>query len=335
MKKILALLTCAFIVSGCSVFQDNQSNVGSLLAEKITLPSDSSFEEVASVVKSSIVGICGKYSNGESVGSGVCVSESGYILTNSHCVSDSNSIVLYLSNSTTATAQIIYDNSVSDLAIIKSSVPLPYLEIGDSDELNVGQDIMAVGTPLSLSLTHSFTKGIVSALNRTLRVDNSGGEGFMQNLIQHDASLNPGNSGGPLLNSRGQVVGINTLKISSGEGVGFAIPSKGFASLVNSYVESSDYELPYLGVYGLDGQIANYYDSSKNNKGFYVIDIAASSPLLNCGIKPGAIITSFNGVEINNTLDLQNELYKLDACDTVYLQYEIDGELYTIKTKLK
>ena len=233
MRKILVIFVLCCLMCGCEIFANKPTQSKVLYAEKISFEEDVSFEEIASEISSAVVGVGGYYNDGTSIGSGVCVSNNGYILTNSHCVSGTNSIMLYLDNNETTNAKIIYDNPVSDLAILKSYEPIPYLEIGDSDTLNVGQDVLAVGTPLSLSLTHSFTKGIVSALNRTLRVGGENGEGYMQNLIQHDASLNPGNSGGPLINNRGQVVGINTLKITSGEGVGFAIPSKSFESLLS------------------------------------------------------------------------------------------------------
>lgn len=335
MYKFLAVIMVSLVLSGCSFFKTSTSKKSTLIAEKISFENEVDFEEIASNIDSAIVGICGEYSDGDSIGSGVCVSKNGYILTNSHCVADSKSIKLYLADKSVAVAKIIYDNPVSDLAIIKSSVQIPYLEIGSSDDLNVGQDVLAVGTPLSLTLAHSFTKGIVSALNRTLKVGGENGEGYMQNLIQHDASLNPGNSGGPLINKKGQVVGINTLKITSGEGVGFAIPSKSFESLLNSYVDDVNYSLPKLGVYGFDGEIANYYNATNISGGFYVIDVLENGPLGSCGIKPTSVITTFNGKQIFNTLDLQDELYRLTANDTVYVEYVFEGQKYTIKTKLK
>ncbi len=335
MRKFLVVILSAVMLSGCSFSNSAKGDSGTLVAEKISFEQETSFEDIASKVSSAVVGINGIYKDGTSIGSGVCVSESGYILTNSHCIADTKSIVLYLSDNSSTNAKIIYDNPVSDLAIIKSDKPLPYLEIGDSDKLNVGEDILAVGTPLSLSLTHSFTKGIVSAMNRTLKIGGDSGEGYMQNLIQHDASLNPGNSGGPLINSRGQVVGINTLKITSGEGVGFAIPSKSFTSLVNSYATNINYSLPYLGAYGFDSKIAKYYNATSEEQGFYIIDIAKSSPLAVSGVLPTSVITKFNGRVINNTLDLQDELYKLNASSSVYVEFVYQGERYKIKTKLK
>lgn len=332
MKKFLlsTILFCS-LLTGCSYDIQEKTNLESKL---ISMSIDSSASEIASMVEPAIVGISGVSGNSESIGSGVCVSKEGHILTNSHVINGCSSITLYLSNGDKASGSVIFEDTVNDLAIIKSSKTLPYLALGSSDQMSVGDDVLAVGTPLSLSLTHTFTKGIVSALNRTLKVSSTSGEGYMQNLIQHDASLNPGNSGGPLLNSKGEVVGINTLKVSGGEGLGFAIPSKSFESLLDSFVDNINYELPYLGVYGLDSAIASYYDNDIKSQGFYIIDVSCDSPLGECGLKEGCVITKFNGKDIFNTLDLKDELYKLSSKDTVVVEYRNGEELYRVKTKL-
>ena len=332
MRKLLCLLLCSMFFVGCNMPSTRESELGSYL---IKISNNSSATEIAQEVEPAIVGINGIYSSGESVGSGVCVASNGYILTNSHVVSGAKSIVLHMSDKKTATASIVYDNPVSDLAIVKSSYAIPYLSLGDSSVLQVGEDVLAVGTPLTLSLTHTFTKGIVSALNRTLKVDSSSGEGYMQNLIQHDASLNPGNSGGPLLNSRGEIVGINTLKISTGEGIGFAIPSSSFATLLESYVEDESYSLPYLGVYGLDSEIASYYNKTDCEEGFYVIDVAETSPLQECGITKNCVITELNGRKIKNAVDLKNELYKYISEDSISIEFKKGNATYKTKTFLK
>lgn len=338
MRKVflMCLLVVVLCLSGCDLFlkkgvDENRYLQGDLLS----LSEDGSASDIAAVVGDAVVGIGGVMTNGESIGSGVCVSPDGHILTNSHVVSDTISIKLYLSNGEAKTAKVIYDNPVLDLAILKSSVPIPYLKVGNSDELLVGGDVLAVGTPLSLTLTHTFTKGIVSALNRTIKVGSTSGEGYMQNLIQHDASLNPGNSGGPLLNLKGEVVGINTLKISGGEGIGFAIPSKSFSSLLESFVDNINFEVPYLGVYGYDAEIEKYYGNVERDNGFYVLSVSNSSPLAECGVERGCVITSINGQEIDDTLDLKNELYKFSSADTVFVEFEKDGLKYNVKTKLR
>lgn len=319
MKKFICscLIICS-LFAGCKEVKDADVNLTERL---ITISEDLNTKDIASVIAPAVVGIGGLTNNGESVGSGVCVASGGYILTNYHVIEDCDMIYVYLNDKTTSTASVVYEDSVLDLAIIKCRKSLPYLNLGSSDDLSVGEDVLAVGTPLSLTLTHTFTKGIVSALNRTLKVSSTDGEGYMQNLIQHDASLNPGNSGGPLINSKGEVVGINTLKISSGEGIGFAIPTKSFKSLLSSYVKNINYTVPYLGVYGYDSEIANYYGKTPMQSGFYIIDIADNSPLKDLDIEKNAVILSLNGKKINNTLDLKDALYSLNADDVVEIEY--------------
>ena len=320
-KLLIGLCACVLCFSGCGKTYEKGT--------RIVISNPANISTVASCVSPAIVGICGEQENGESVGSGVCVTESGYILTNSHVVHDCNGITLFLSDKSTTTAQIVYEDTVLDLAILKSKKAIPYLELGNSDELEVGQDILAVGTPLSLTLVHTFTKGIVSALNRTLKVSSTKGEGYMQNLIQHDASLNPGNSGGPLINQSGQVVGINTLKISSGEGIGFAIPSKSFKSLITSFSNKINYEIPHLGVYGFDNEIATYHGKNNLGKGFYVMDISNDSPLNLVGMNKGSVIVGINDKTISNALDLKDELYKSSAGERMKIEYVQDGKKFS------
>lgn len=334
MRKILTILIITFvtIASGCG---DNISSTKYGGEEIILLSGDTSTSDIATSISPAIVAVSGVTNGTQSVGSGVCVTKSGYILTNSHVINGSDEIILYLSDGSNVRAEVLYEDTINDLAILKCSKALPCLAIGSSDDLLVGEEVLAVGTPLSLMLTHTFTKGIVSALNRTIKVSSNEGSGYMQNLIQHDASLNPGNSGGPLINSKGQVVGINTLKISGGEGIGFAIPSRSFASLLSNFATNINYEVPYLGVYGYDSAIAEYYGNSDLQEGFYIIDISASSVLNEIDISSGAVITKLDKCVINNASDLRHALYSCSAKDVVEIEYYMSGKMYSSKIKLE
>ncbi len=333
MKKILPVLCALFVIflSGCKANISVDKYRG---GEAILLSEESVASDIASVISPAIVAVTGIVNSTQSVGSGVCLAENGYILTNSHVINGAEEIILYLSDKTSASAKVLYEDTVNDLAILKSSKALPYLMVGSSDDVLVGEEVLAVGTPLSLTLTHTFTKGIVSAKNRTIKVSSTEGSGYMQNLIQHDASLNPGNSGGPLINSKGQVIGINTLKISGGEGIGFAIPSKSFVSLLSNFATNINYEVPYLGVYGYDSEIAEYYGNSDLEEGFYIIDISDTSPLGEMDIKSGAVITKLDGYPISNASDLRHALYSNHAKDVVSIEYYMAGKLYSGKIKL-
>lgn len=334
--KIMSLGILCLSMTACSNKTDisTDSQIKPLNEILISSQTYTDTVQLADSVTPAIVGITSADTSGESVGSGVCIAGDGYILTNAHVVLNPNCIRVHLSNGESGSASLVWEDESQDIAVVKTQLTLPYLSLADIDDIHVGEDVLAVGTPLTLSLKHTFTKGIVSALNRTLKVSGLSGESLMQNLIQHDASLNPGNSGGPLLNSRGEVVGINTLKISGGEGIGFAIPVKSIASVLNNIVSDNDYDIPYLGVYGYDSEIACYYGVTDHDTGVYVLDISATSPLNQCNMSAGDIITKFDGIDISNMLDLRNQLYKHSCGDSVTIEYLQNGILKETQIKL-
>lgn len=230
--KYLVLFFCLITLCGCSNKNQYYSVTESPEIQKLS----GGFSNVfAQTVSPAIVAIeCASTTN-SSIGSGVCVKSGGYVLTNYHVVANQGSIKLYLSDGKVCQAIMVYSNPDLDLAVLKANYAIPFLNIAPSENLVVGQSVFAVGTPISLNFKHTFSKGVVSALNRTVSVTlvDSNFE-VMHNLIQHDASINSGNSGGPLLNEFGEVIGINTLKISNAEGLGFAIPSKTFISIIEN-----------------------------------------------------------------------------------------------------
>ncbi len=325
MSKFIPLLLSCLLLTSCGSAPANVYN-----NHLITISSTTDDLDIS--LSPAIVGVSATTSRSQSLGSGVCISDRGYILTNSHVINGANNIILYLHNGDTATADVIYEDTVLDLAIIRSSIPLPYLKINSSD-LAVGQPVIAVGTPISLMLKHTYTKGIVSALNRTIAINSASGEAYMQNLIQHDASLNPGNSGGPLLNTNGEVVGINTLKISSGEGIGFAIPARSFVTILHHIIEYGTASSPYLGVYGYDSEIAHFNRLTNVSSGFYIEDIMAGSPATDI-LHVGDIITSINNVNISNASDFRHELFKYSHGDTVQIGYIHGNATFTSSVTL-
>lgn len=322
MKKFVLFFICLFLLVGCGKSTETMSQGGELKEVKIVSRAYGDVVEMAQNVTPAVVGVASVSGTEQSVGSGVCVSSGGYVLTNSHVITNANNITLYLSNGNTGSASLVWRDESQDVAILKSAVSLPYLPLSADDNISVGQDVVAIGTPLSLLLKHSFTKGIVSALNRTLKVNGSNGECYMQNLIQHDASLNPGNSGGPLINLNGEVVGINTLKISGGEGIGFAIPVKSISTLLNKVVGSStNISTPYLGAYGYDAEIAEFKNLSATKQGFFIENLAENSPLKSAGLINGDVIVGINDRDILNALDLRNELYKYNEGDEIKVKF--------------
>lgn len=325
MKIFIILLMCAFILIGCGNKSNEQKQVK---GKMVVTDKESSTSEIAQNVTPAIVGVLATNENGDSVGAGVCVNEDGYVVTNYHVIAGSDNIVLYLSDGSTTGAELKYKDSNMDIAILKANTSLPYLKIAE-DDVMVGEDVLAVGTPISLLLQHSFTKGIVSAVNRTLKVSTSSGEAYMQNLIQHDASLNSGNSGGPLINEKGEIIGINTLKISGGEGIGFAIPVKTFNTLLNNIITDINYVAPYVGLFGYDAEIAYFSKQTNEKDGVYVLELAEDSPLKKADARSGDVITSVNGVKVKTITDFRNELYRQTSGESINVELLRDGKLYS------
>jgi S1-C subfamily serine protease len=286
----------------------------------------SNFEDIVDVITPAVVGISAIYNNVESVGSGVSLAQGGYILTNHHVVYGASSITVYYANKTSGRAQLIWADQATDLAIIKASIDMPYLSAGDSDILKTGEEVIAVGTPLTLQFKHTVTKGIISALDRTIEIDNTDGTtSYLQNLIQHDASINPGNSGGPLINVNGEVIGINTLKVTEAEGIGFALPIEVALPVLNQIIKNGKYDTPFLGMFGLDSAIAEFYGRTVEGEGVYIVNVDASGPVSKAGLIKGDIIKKVEGVEIKTMLDLRKEIFNCNVGDTISVTFIREG----------
>ncbi len=328
MKKAVVFLCFSFVfmLSGC-VFNANvdsyDENVD-MTPRLIEIGEQTPITEVIASVKGAVVGVMAVTGDGYSIGSGVAVSDGGYILTNHHVIENAKSITIYLADQTTAGAKLLYSDSAMDIAVLKSEKNLPYL-VCTTKELSVGEDVIAIGTPLSLDFKNTVTKGIVSALNRTVGISSLGGyTTYMQNLIQHDASINPGNSGGPLLTTNGEVVGINTLKASDAEGIGFAIPISVGQSVVENISKDVNYSQAYLGVFAVDTEIAKFENLSQEKSGAYVYSIDEN--IASC-LKEGDVIIKINDAEIKNSLDFRLCMYKLKPHDKVSITVVRDGEI--------
>lgn len=227
---IMLLLFCVGLC-GCS--DDNKRYFDIKESKHISIEQNE--DTYLNNISQAIVGIESVNSLNTNIGSGVCLKSGGYVVTNYHVVYDNSNINLYLYNGSVCSAIVVYSNPDMDIAIIKADYPIPYIDMGNSDNLNIGDEVYAVGCPVSLNFNHTFTKGIVSYIGRDVKVTLVDSDiGRLYGLIQHDASINSGNSGGPLINSSGKVVGINTLKISNAEGLGFAIPINVIKNIVDN-----------------------------------------------------------------------------------------------------
>ncbi len=272
-------------------------------------------------VKDSVVGIIvTTASNGQITqgsGTGIILSEDGYIATNAHVVADATTVTVVLTDETEHKAEIIGTDDKTDLAVIKiSATELTPAEFGDSKSLVVGETVVAIGNPYGLELAGTVTSGIVSALNREIVIEST-----YMTLIQTDASINPGNSGGPLVNVYGQVIGITSSKIitTGYEGIGFAIPISGATDIIEELIQYGYIKnRPLIGIYGsdLDSTYAQMYSIPL---GVYVEYVDPESDAYTKGLQKGDIITAVNGVEIESMAELDAEKNKHTPGESITL----------------
>lgn len=266
-------------------------------------------------------------SDGETIkaeGSGIIISKDGYIMTNYHVVSEADprnrdyenvTLEVFLPDKRQAKAKFIGGDSLNDLAVIKINLKkLPIAELGDSSKLKVGEPAVAIGNPLGLEFAGSVTAGVISALNRTVSVEDR-----TLNLIQTDAAINPGNSGGALVNSEGKVVGINTVKISvpGVEGLGFAIPINDAKPIVNQLIKYGYVKgRPLIGISGqeITQSLADYYNLPV---GIFIVRVEPNSGAAKAGIRKRDIMISLAGKKVTSMQDVNNIKKAYKAGDTV------------------
>lgn len=225
---------------------------------------------------------------GEGVGSGVLIDNDGHIVTNKHVVAGARNgeVTVSLSDGSTVTGTVIGSDSQTDLAVVKIKPPkdIKPIKIGDSDSLQVGEPAIAIGNPLGLEFKGSVTSGVISALARTI---DDQGQRFP--LIQTDAAINPGNSGGALINADGELIGINSSKISKEgiEGMGFAIPINSAMTIVDSIIKNGKVIRPYIGVWAVDRQTAARNNVTYEGDGLLVVQLDPNGPAAQAGLVEG------------------------------------------------
>ena len=273
------------------------------------------------------------------LGSGVIVdSKKGYILTNNHVVDDMDGIRVKLIDKREFEATIIGTDPKTDLAILQIDADnLDDIRMGDSDNLRVGEWVMAVGSPFSENLSHTVTTGIVSAIGRSNILDS----GSYEDFIQTDAAINPGNSGGALLNMDGELIGINTAIATGGyekgnRGVGFAIPSSMANRIMSDLIDKGYVTRSWLGVIiqDLDSETADALDIDTRN-GALIADVVKDSPAEAAGIQEGDVIIEFNGKSIANTANLKNVVSLSTPESTNRVKVIRDGSPKTVKVTLQ
>ena len=284
-----------------------------------------------------------------SEGSGVIYKKSGnsaYIVTNNHVVKGSNALQVILSNGRKVDASLVGSDSATDLAVLKinSANVKTVAEFGNSNSIAAGQDVLAIGSPMGSEYANTVTKGIISAKSRTLK---SGTDGTLTSVIQTDAAINSGNSGGPLINVAGQVIGINSMKLagssdgSSVEGMGFAIPSNEVVKIINQLIKNGKISRPSLGISMIDlsrvttdQQQSVLKLPSSITKGVVIMDVQSGSNAQTAGLEQYDVITKLGDTKITNTSSLKSALYKYKVGDTTKVTYYRDGQSHTATLKL-
>jgi S1-C subfamily serine protease len=248
-------------------------------------------------------------------GSGFIFSSDGFIFTNSHVVKDADKIKVSLLDGTEEEAFLIGDDPDTDIAVIKIYASgYSIAKLGDSQELSIGQLVIAIGNPYGYQ--HTVTTGVVSALGRTLRTTSGR---LVDNVIQSDAALNPGNSGGPMVNSQGEVVGVNTAVIRGAQGLSFAVGINTAKEIAGFLIKEGKIMKAYLGIsmqeININPRIINFY-GLKNTRGLFVVSIEKNSPASRSSLREGDIIIGFDNSSISNS----NELFKLLTKDKISKQ---------------
>lgn len=273
----------------------------------------------------------------EGVGSGVIVSSDGYILTNSHVIGDGNAkeINVLFESGEKIEGRVLWYDATLDLAVVKvNKNNLPAAELGDSDEIYVGQTAVAIGNPLGLDFQRTVTSGIISGLNRSIQVSRLN---VMEGLIQTDASINPGNSGGPLLNGQGKVIGINTAKIQTGEGLGFSIPINLVKPVIEEIINDGSFRNVYIGFTGSEVKVYEIQMSVDlpAEKGIVIIELLPDSPALEAGLRPLDVIIKIDDEEVTNMSNLRKTLYNYRIGQKAILTVNRNGEIIKVPIKFK
>ena len=288
-------------------------------------------QEIYEKTIGSVVSISCKSPSGSSTGTGVVITESGYVVTNSHVIQGAQMITVLLSDGRSFEAALVGSDTISDLAVLHIEADhLSPAEFGDSTVLRVGDSVVAIGDPLGIELRGTMTNGIVSAINRDITTG-----GRTLTLIQTNAALNSGNSGGPLINCYGQVIGINTMKMgdiasSSGvEGLGFAIPSITVKEIADQLISQGYVSgRPSLGISG-EGVSSFYQFYYRLPSGMYIESIEEGSDAATKGLEAGDILISVDNVRVSSMDDLRLLLSNYTVGDTVQIVIYRGGRQYT------
>lgn len=338
-----AVLVIALVMAGAFSITDNDVQAGGP-AQTIEIdPEDTTLAEtVASKTLPSVVSITAQGEDGKSggIGSGVVLDDDGNILTNFHVIDGAAELAVSVNGSESREAQIVGADESSDLAVIKlkdiKDVKLTPIEVGNSDDIKVGEWVMAIGSPFGNE--QSVSTGIVSALYRSTALPSTNGTSIYANMIQTDAAINPGNSGGALVNDRGELIGINSVIESysgSSSGVGFAIPANYAIDIAEQIIDGKTPVHPYLGVTLTSvNAIVARRDNLAVNEGARVVEVSADSPAAKAGLQPDDVITQIDDTPVDSADSLIIAMRSYEVGDKVELSVVRGASDKKIKVEL-
>ena len=342
---ILSFITLAYCVY--ISFMAEKEYADNYSAEKTSLQSEidtsnlteNSISEIVENVNNAVVGISRVKNTGSTIfltdgstslglGTGFIVTDNGYIVTNQHVSGDKNgTCYVTLEDGRNFNAVVVWADSDLDLSLIKiNSTNLPYLELGDSNNIKVAQTVYAIGNPIGFEFQRTVTSGIISGLDRTIKIEEDDKTYYMEDLIQTDATINPGNSGGPLIDVNGKVLGVNSVKITSAEGIGFAVPINILKPIIEKLENDGEFKAATLGIFAYDKSMIPYINQELGtnyslNNGVYVESVIRNSPADNAGIVKGDIILEIDGIELNKMSTLRQYIYGKNIGDKVRIKY--------------
>ncbi len=359
-KLLIFLLVFLILILSYIVYQNTNLEQTNLSEKNVTIEktyqtidnikkNNETVTDMLSNLSSSVVGISKIENTGNSIfswdninnlglGTGVIVAENGYILTNAHVSGEKYSkCYVTLIDGKTYNGQVVWSNIDIDMAIVKiNQKGLTAAKLGDSDKIEVGETVYAIGNPIGYEFQRSVTSGIISALNRTIKFEENNEEIYMEDLIQTDATINPGNSGGPLINIDGEVIGINGVKITSAEGISFAIPINTVKSVIDSFKNNGRFEEASLGIFAFDKNVLGYIDENlRFSEGIYVEKVNKNSAAEEAGLRKGDIILSIDGKNLERMCDLRCYIYTKKPGDKVKLKIQRNYREIEVTATLK
>lgn len=350
---ITILIFCFIILAYCvyiSIITEKEY-ASNYKAEVTSANKDENEEEVSisnliENVNNSIVGISKIKNKGSTIfledgmrslglGTGFIVSEDGYIVTNQHVSGEKNSTCyVTLEDGRNYNANVIWSDMDMDLSIIKINADkLAYLKLGDSDQIKIAQPVYAIGNPIGYEFQRTVTSGIISGLDRTIKLEEEGKSYYMEDLIQTDATINPGNSGGPLIDKKGNVLGINSIKVTSAEGIGFAIPINIIKPVVEKIKSKGQFNAATLGVFAYDKNVVPYINQElganmRLQDGIYVAEVIKKSPAEKAGIQKGDVLLEIDEIKLNKMSNLRKYIYEKEIGDSVRIKYVRNNREY-------